>query len=192
MAWDVGGCGAPRDPTDPPPPQEWVPIIREDIQTQRKVKQQPPLSDAYLTGMPAKRRKVGPRPDPAPPRPSPTPLTPSSPHPDHAGRGPPLAAGRSRGSRRPRRWCPPTWPSREPQPGAERGAAAGGVPPAGTGTGRGPQGLAGGQSSWGGSMGSWGLWRGGGRGRESRGWWARVGLAGGGEGPNPWWGGLYS
>ncbi|XP_049649082.1 large proline-rich protein BAG6 isoform X2 [Accipiter gentilis] len=39
-------------------PPEWVPIIREDIQTQRKVKQQPPLSDAYLTGMPAKRRKT--------------------------------------------------------------------------------------------------------------------------------------
>ncbi|XP_043353122.1 large proline-rich protein BAG6 isoform X8 [Dermochelys coriacea] len=38
--------------------QEWVPIIREDIQTQRRGKQQPPLSDAYLTGMPAKRRKT--------------------------------------------------------------------------------------------------------------------------------------
>ncbi|XP_043353120.1 large proline-rich protein BAG6 isoform X6 [Dermochelys coriacea] len=38
--------------------QEWVPIIREDIQTQRRGKQQPPLSDAYLTGMPAKRRKL--------------------------------------------------------------------------------------------------------------------------------------
>lgn len=36
-----------------------MPIIREDIQTQRKLKQQPPLSDAYLSGMPAKRRKVG-------------------------------------------------------------------------------------------------------------------------------------
>ncbi|TFJ96388.1 Large proline-rich protein BAG6 [Platysternon megacephalum] len=39
-------------------PPEWVPIIREDIQTQRRGKQQPPLSDAYLTGMPAKRRKL--------------------------------------------------------------------------------------------------------------------------------------
>ncbi|XP_042305918.1 large proline-rich protein BAG6 isoform X2 [Sceloporus undulatus] len=39
-------------------PPEWVPIIREDIQTQRKLKQQPPLSDAYLSGMPAKRRKT--------------------------------------------------------------------------------------------------------------------------------------
>uniref|UniRef100_A0A8C4Y9H3 BCL2-associated athanogene 6 n=1 Tax=Gopherus evgoodei TaxID=1825980 RepID=A0A8C4Y9H3_9SAUR len=39
-------------------PPEWVPIIREDIQTQRRGKQQPPLSDAYLTGMPAKRRKT--------------------------------------------------------------------------------------------------------------------------------------
>ncbi|XP_059570299.1 large proline-rich protein BAG6 isoform X2 [Alligator mississippiensis] len=39
-------------------PPEWVPIIRQDIQAQRKGKQQPPLSDAYLTGMPAKRRKT--------------------------------------------------------------------------------------------------------------------------------------
>ena len=38
--------------------QEWVPIIRHDIMTQRKMKAQPPLSDAYLHGMPAKRRKV--------------------------------------------------------------------------------------------------------------------------------------
>ncbi|XP_043353118.1 large proline-rich protein BAG6 isoform X2 [Dermochelys coriacea] len=54
-------------PGEPPPdaepwaaavPPEWVPIIREDIQTQRRGKQQPPLSDAYLTGMPAKRRKT--------------------------------------------------------------------------------------------------------------------------------------
>ncbi|XP_038226798.1 large proline-rich protein BAG6 isoform X9 [Dermochelys coriacea] len=54
-------------PGEPPPdaepwaaavPPEWVPIIREDIQTQRRGKQQPPLSDAYLTGMPAKRRKL--------------------------------------------------------------------------------------------------------------------------------------
>uniref|UniRef100_A0A8D0Q975 Large proline-rich protein BAG6 n=1 Tax=Sus scrofa TaxID=9823 RepID=A0A8D0Q975_PIG len=40
------------------PPQEWVPIIQQDIQSQRKVKPQPPLSDAYLSGMPAKRRKT--------------------------------------------------------------------------------------------------------------------------------------
>lgn len=39
-------------------PQEWVPIIRCDMMTQRKMKAQPPLSDAYLHGMPAKRRKV--------------------------------------------------------------------------------------------------------------------------------------
>lgn len=38
--------------------QEWVPIIRHDMLTQRKIKAQPPLSDAYLHGMPAKRRKV--------------------------------------------------------------------------------------------------------------------------------------
>uniref|UniRef100_A0A8C5E1Z4 Large proline-rich protein BAG6 n=1 Tax=Gouania willdenowi TaxID=441366 RepID=A0A8C5E1Z4_GOUWI len=40
-------------------PPEWVPIIRCDIMTQRKVKAQPPMSDAYLHGMPAKRRKTG-------------------------------------------------------------------------------------------------------------------------------------
>ncbi|XP_073081319.1 large proline-rich protein BAG6 isoform X8 [Manis javanica] len=39
-------------------PPEWVPIIQQDIQSQRKVKPQPPLSDAYLSGMPAKRRKL--------------------------------------------------------------------------------------------------------------------------------------
>ncbi|KAM9468542.1 large proline-rich protein BAG6 isoform 2-T2 [Clarias gariepinus] len=39
-------------------PPEWVPIIRQDINNQRKMKAQPPLSDAYLQGMPAKRRKT--------------------------------------------------------------------------------------------------------------------------------------
>uniref|UniRef100_A0A8C8II90 Large proline-rich protein BAG6 n=1 Tax=Oncorhynchus tshawytscha TaxID=74940 RepID=A0A8C8II90_ONCTS len=37
---------------------EWVPIIRHDMLSQRKMKAQPPLSDAYLHGMPAKRRKT--------------------------------------------------------------------------------------------------------------------------------------
>ncbi|KAK5892093.1 hypothetical protein CesoFtcFv8_012508 [Champsocephalus esox] len=40
-------------------PPEWVPIIRCDMMTQRKMKAQPPLSDAYVHGMPAKRRKTG-------------------------------------------------------------------------------------------------------------------------------------
>ncbi|XP_073340946.1 large proline-rich protein BAG6 isoform X2 [Pagrus major] len=40
-------------------PPEWVPIIRCDMMTQRKMKAQPPMSDAYLHGMPAKRRKTG-------------------------------------------------------------------------------------------------------------------------------------
>uniref|UniRef100_A0A9J8AU87 BCL2-associated athanogene 6 n=2 Tax=Cyprinus carpio TaxID=7962 RepID=A0A9J8AU87_CYPCA len=39
-------------------PPEWVPIIRQDQISQRKIKAQPPLSDAYLLGMPAKRRKM--------------------------------------------------------------------------------------------------------------------------------------
>ncbi|KAM9777054.1 large proline-rich protein BAG6 isoform 5-T5 [Syngnathus typhle] len=38
-------------------PPEWVPIIRHDVHSQRKLRAQPPLSDAYLQGMPAKRRK---------------------------------------------------------------------------------------------------------------------------------------
>ncbi|XP_070702255.1 large proline-rich protein BAG6 isoform X2 [Pempheris klunzingeri] len=39
-------------------PPEWVPLIRHDMLSQRKIKAQPPLSDAYLHGMPAKRRKT--------------------------------------------------------------------------------------------------------------------------------------
>ncbi|XP_029370065.1 large proline-rich protein BAG6 [Echeneis naucrates] len=39
-------------------PPEWVPIIRRDMLSQRKIKAQPPLSDAYMHGMPAKRRKT--------------------------------------------------------------------------------------------------------------------------------------
>nr|XP_029514400.1 large proline-rich protein BAG6-like isoform X1 [Oncorhynchus nerka]XP_029514401.1 large proline-rich protein BAG6-like isoform X1 [Oncorhynchus nerka]XP_029514403.1 large proline-rich protein BAG6-like isoform X1 [Oncorhynchus nerka] len=38
-------------------PPEWVPIIRRDMLSQRKITQ-PPLSDAYHHGMPAKRRKT--------------------------------------------------------------------------------------------------------------------------------------
>lgn len=50
-------------PAEPEPwaasvPPEWVPIIRHDMLSQRKIKAQPPLSDAYLHGMPAKRRKT--------------------------------------------------------------------------------------------------------------------------------------
>ncbi|XP_037329256.1 large proline-rich protein BAG6 isoform X1 [Pungitius pungitius] len=39
-------------------PPEWVPIIRHDMLSQKKIKCQPPLSDAYLQSMPAKRRKM--------------------------------------------------------------------------------------------------------------------------------------
>ncbi|XP_061822769.1 large proline-rich protein BAG6 isoform X1 [Nerophis lumbriciformis] len=39
-------------------PPEWVPIIRHDTLSQRKINAQPALSDAYLHGMPAKRRKM--------------------------------------------------------------------------------------------------------------------------------------
>lgn len=39
-------------------PAEWVPIIRQDIQQQRRQNSQTPFSDTYLSGMPAKRRKM--------------------------------------------------------------------------------------------------------------------------------------
>ncbi|XP_045722516.1 large proline-rich protein BAG6 isoform X29 [Mirounga angustirostris] len=52
------GASAETEPWAAAVPPEWVPIIQQDIQSQRKVKPQPPLSDAYLSGMPAKRRKL--------------------------------------------------------------------------------------------------------------------------------------
>ncbi|KAF2889472.1 hypothetical protein ILUMI_16701 [Ignelater luminosus] len=39
-------------------PADWVPIIARDSQRQRKQTSQPPFSDAYLSGMPSKRRKI--------------------------------------------------------------------------------------------------------------------------------------
>ncbi|KAJ8290161.1 hypothetical protein GJAV_G00009440 [Gymnothorax javanicus] len=50
--------GGEAEPWAAAVPPEWVPIIRNDLISQRKIKAQPPLSDAYLHGMPAKRRKT--------------------------------------------------------------------------------------------------------------------------------------
>uniref|UniRef100_A0A8K9XB66 Large proline-rich protein BAG6 n=1 Tax=Oncorhynchus mykiss TaxID=8022 RepID=A0A8K9XB66_ONCMY len=49
--------GASPEPWAAAVPPEWVPIIRHDMLSQRKITQ-PPLSDAYHHGMPAKRRKT--------------------------------------------------------------------------------------------------------------------------------------
>ncbi|XP_060706975.1 large proline-rich protein BAG6-like isoform X2 [Hemiscyllium ocellatum] len=62
-AVSMGADAAQREGSEAEPwvaavPPEWVPVIRQDIQNQRKMKPQPPLSDAYLSGMPAKRRKT--------------------------------------------------------------------------------------------------------------------------------------
>ncbi|KAK7944531.1 hypothetical protein WMY93_000259 [Mugilogobius chulae] len=51
----LGAEGGREEPEPGPPPSGS--IIRCDMMTQRKMKSQPPLSDAYLQGMPAKRRK---------------------------------------------------------------------------------------------------------------------------------------
>ncbi|XP_046844611.1 large proline-rich protein BAG6-like isoform X2 [Xenia sp. Carnegie-2017] len=47
-------------------PAEWVPVISEDIIRQQRVPHQSPFSDAYLNGMPPKRRKLYQTNEPAP------------------------------------------------------------------------------------------------------------------------------
>uniref|UniRef100_A0AAR2LWL7 BCL2-associated athanogene 6 n=1 Tax=Pygocentrus nattereri TaxID=42514 RepID=A0AAR2LWL7_PYGNA len=64
LADETGGAVGGEGPAGEPEawaaalPPDWVPIIRQDMLSQRKMKAQPPLSDAYLQGMPAKRRKT--------------------------------------------------------------------------------------------------------------------------------------
>ncbi|EDO43370.1 predicted protein [Nematostella vectensis] len=39
-------------------PEEWVPILAQDVMRQRRIPPQQPFSDAYLSGLPPKRRKA--------------------------------------------------------------------------------------------------------------------------------------
>ncbi|XP_048587371.1 large proline-rich protein bag6-like isoform X2 [Nematostella vectensis] len=39
-------------------PEEWVPILAQDVMRQRRIPPQQPFSDAYLSGLPPKRRKT--------------------------------------------------------------------------------------------------------------------------------------
>lgn len=47
-------------------PAEWVPVISQDIIRQRRLPRQAPFSDAYINGMPSKRRKIMEAAEPAP------------------------------------------------------------------------------------------------------------------------------
>ncbi|XP_078604700.1 large proline-rich protein BAG6-like isoform X2 [Branchiostoma floridae x Branchiostoma japonicum] len=55
---DEEPAGAPGLPWQSVVPADWVPVIQRDIETQRSLQPQPPFSDAYSTGIPAKRRKT--------------------------------------------------------------------------------------------------------------------------------------
>uniref|UniRef100_A0A2R8M7G4 Large proline-rich protein BAG6 n=1 Tax=Callithrix jacchus TaxID=9483 RepID=A0A2R8M7G4_CALJA len=52
------GTSAETEPWAAAVPPEWVPIIQQNIQSQRKVKPQSPLSDTYLSGMPSYRQQL--------------------------------------------------------------------------------------------------------------------------------------
>ncbi|CAH1271548.1 BAG6 [Branchiostoma lanceolatum] len=58
MDEDEEPAGAPGLPWQSVVPADWVPVIQRDIETQRNLQPQPPFSDAYSTGIPAKRRKT--------------------------------------------------------------------------------------------------------------------------------------
>ncbi|BFZ05727.1 hypothetical protein BsWGS_08766 [Bradybaena similaris] len=50
---------SPMDTSEPlPQERDWIPVISRDIIRQRSQRSQPPLSDAYLQGLPAKRRRM--------------------------------------------------------------------------------------------------------------------------------------
>lgn len=57
---ELGDITIGSEPWHAAVPKEWVPIITRDIRRQRRQAPQPPFSDAYLNGMPSKRRRMMP------------------------------------------------------------------------------------------------------------------------------------
>ncbi|XP_022320209.2 large proline-rich protein BAG6-like isoform X3 [Crassostrea virginica] len=55
---EPAGAATGADGWEKEVPVEWVPVINGDVQKQKQQRHQPPFSDAYLDGMPPKRRRL--------------------------------------------------------------------------------------------------------------------------------------